>query len=62
MVKMAIPQQFIVNGRFELYEFIDYLQTKGSIISLEYESERDDEKSFINWWKNIIDITKWYLK
>jgi hypothetical protein len=59
-LKIIIPEQFTGNGRFDAEGFAKYLQTPNTF-EFEYEKECDNDRNFRNWFKDMIDITKWYL-
>ncbi len=60
-LKIIVPEEFIENSEFKLHNFVDYLQIEGSVINFEFEKEYENKKSFKNWFKDVIDITRSYL-
>lgn len=61
-LRIVVPEQFTANSKLDLFGLSDYLKTDKSVIDFEYQYESETKKNFINWWKNVVDITKWYLK
>jgi len=61
-LRIVVPEQFIVNGEFNLFGFTDYLKADGSSIVFEYTYESEIKKTFADWWKNVVAITKCYFK
>lgn len=60
-LRIIIPEQFTANGRLDMKGFIEYLQTE-NIFEFTYDKEWEVEKGFMNWVKDVINITKQYLK